>query len=63
MISLVTCVNKVRKEKQRKFFFDNTVNSLCQYDPSFHLDDYDINESTEDNNTCTSEENDIIEIL
>lgn len=62
MKSLVACVNKIREEKQRKFLFDDTVNNLCQYDPSAH-GDHDTNTSTKDDNTCTFEENDITEIL
>ena len=62
MKSLVTCANKIRKEKQRKFLFDDTVNNLCQYDPST-TGDYNTSTSTKDDNTCTSEGNDITEIL
>lgn len=64
MKSLVTCVNKIREEKQRKFLFDDTVNDLCQYDPSiYHSGDHNTSMSTKDDNTCTSEGNDITESL
>lgn len=60
MKSLVLTVNKIREEKQRKFLFDNTVNDLCQYDPSLIRDgDYDTSASTEDNNVYTSKDDDI----
>lgn len=64
MKSLVACANKIREEKQRKFLFDDTVNDLCQYDPSTQPDgDYNTSMSTKDDNTCTSEGNDITENL
>lgn len=62
MKSLVTCVNKIREEKQRRFLFDDTVNGMCQYDPSQYDDDHDTTMGTEDFNR-TSEDDDIIIIL
>lgn len=59
MISLVTVVNKIKEEKQRQFFFQDTANEMCQYDPSRYEEVHDTFTSTKDINVYTSDGNDI----
>lgn len=59
MISLVTVVNRIKEEKQREFFFQDTVNEMCQYDPSRYEEVHDTFTSTKDINVYTSDRNDI----
>lgn len=62
MMSLAIAINKIKEEKQRNFFFQDTVNEMCQYDPSTYQIDHTTHSDTKDIIVYTSDRNDIIEL-